>query len=140
LFRLFTSHDGSPHRKQSYFKEGRGKPIAAPSTNRREELLAKKLKDQGSLALPCGGELRLLDYQLPLKAVRRDKIGKVDLIGVAQGRLALVELKTEDSVENPRVGLLELLGYWAVVRGNIEPINQELSRLQAGQHAGRVGF
>jgi hypothetical protein len=77
--------------------------------------------------------LQLLDHQFPLKNVRRDKIGKIDLIGVT-GRveLTLIELKVAESTENPRIALLEVLGYWAVVHGNFARINDELKNRARG--------
>jgi hypothetical protein len=128
----FRAHGGSPHREKPYFKEERGLPLS-----RREELLAKELKAHGLLSLPHGDELRLLDYQVPLKAVQSDRVGKIDLVGVTGGnRLTLVELKIGESTENPRIALLELLAYWAVVKGNLDRINRELSQLRVGPHEG----
>ncbi|SEF15179.1 hypothetical protein SAMN05444161_9203 [Rhizobiales bacterium GAS191] len=139
IVRAFSLHDGGPHRNGRYFMENRGKALSAPRTNRNEERLAKELKGQQTLALPDGDELRLLDYQVPLKAVRSDKIGKIDLVGLTQDKqLALVELKIGESDENPRIALLELLTYWAVVRGNLASINGELAARQTPPHVGPV--
>jgi hypothetical protein len=98
-------------------------------TNRHEERLAKELVERKRLMLPDGTILRLLDYQCPLKSVRADKgVGKIDLVGINEQSLALVELKTKDSKENPRVALLEILTYGAIVRDpkNFEKINKEI--------------
>jgi hypothetical protein len=132
----FHSHDGSPHRGKPYFGKHRAVPLSAPATIRAEERLAKELMSEGSIQLPEGDELRLLDYQVPLKAIRSDKIGKVDLVGVMpRSNLALIELKVATSTENPRIALLELLDYWAVVRGNLDRFNDELAPKSCGPHA-----
>ena len=69
---------------------------------------------------------------LPVIGILR-RIGKVDLIGLADGyELTLVELKVAESTQNPRIALLELLAYWAVVRGNFARINSELENRAKG--------
>jgi hypothetical protein len=93
--------------------------LDGPETNRREERLAKKLAKL-KLRLPDGTILQLLDYQVPLKSVRADKVGKIDLVGVKGQSLTLIELKIKDSIENPRIALLEILTYGAVV---CDPVN-----------------
>jgi hypothetical protein len=62
--------------------------------------------------------------------VRADKgVGKIDLIGcINKQSLALVELKTKDSKENPRIALLEIMKYRAIVRDNINAINCEITK------------
>ncbi len=120
------THHVSPIRAQPYFVNHDAKELNELPTNRGEEYLAKQLAAQGTLETWDGGQITLLDYQFPLKAVRADRIGKVDLIGHTRDHaVALIELKTGDSPENPRVGLLELLAYWAAVRQNLDRINAE---------------
>lgn len=116
----------SPVRIGPYFVNHDARGLNEPQTNRVEERLAKELAAQRTLDVLDGGQITLLDYQLPLKAALSDKIGKVDLIGRTRDNLvALTELKTGDSTENPRVGLLEILTYWAAVRQNLDRINEE---------------
>lgn len=129
IIQAFRLHNGAPHRKGPYLRTNRGKTLAGPLTNRREERLAKELMQQGALTLPNETKLQLRDYQFPLKSVRSDKIGKIDLIGLTeQNQLTLIELKIAESIENPRIALLEALAYWAVVRGNLARINEEFGK------------
>lgn len=115
-----------PFRKQPYFVSHAGIGRTQGASNRAEEWLARRLYKQGSLRLPDGNLLRLIDYQFPLKAVRSDTgIGKIDLVGICDGAFGLVELKVGRSNENPVIALLELLAYAAVVRDNLEAISSE---------------
>jgi hypothetical protein len=116
----------SPVRIKPYFVTHEARGLDEPQTNQGEEYLAKQLVAQRILDVSDGGQITLLDYQFPLKAVLSDKIGKVDLIGrTRDNSVALMELKTDDSTENPRVGLLEILTYWAAIRQSLDRINEE---------------
>lgn len=116
----------SPIRTKPYFVNHDAKGLDEPQANQGEEYLAKQLAAQATLDVSDGGQITFLDYQFPLKAVLSDKIGKVDLIGrTRHNSVALIELKTGDSTENPRVGLLEIFTYWAAVRQNLDRINEE---------------
>ena len=116
----------SPVRTRPYFVNHDAKDLDEPQTNQGEQYLAKQLAAQAMLEVRDGEQLTLLDYQFPLKAVLADPIGKVDLIGrTRHNAIALIELKTGDSLETPRVGLLEILTYWAAVRQNLDRINEE---------------
>ena len=130
-----------PFRKRVFIQRShKNVNLDGPETNRREARLAKKLAKL-KLRLPDGTMLQLLDYELPLKSVRADKVGKIDLVGVKGQSLALIELKIKDSLENPRIALLEVLTYGAVVShpDNLEKITREIEkhwplRLSEGIH------
>jgi tagatose-1,6-bisphosphate aldolase len=110
--------DDVPRRQTSFFSNTRKTVTVAMNANRDEERLAKALYLLRELDFDDGTKLRLLDYQVPLKQVRKDKgVGKIDLVGIINNQsLALVELKTERSTENPRRALLEILCYGAIVK------------------------
>lgn len=118
-----------PYRRRSFFVAHATTERDETTSPRKEEQLAKRLfSGTRSLRLPGGDELRLLDYQFPLKATRSDEgVGKVDLVGITGGgAFSLVELKTGESTENPLIGLLEVLAYGAIVRDNLPTISGEL--------------
>ena len=83
----------------------------------------------------CGGSLRFLDYQFPLKSSRSDAgLGKVDLLGVTdEGRSAVVELKVPQKKgargDTPVLALMEGLRYAAIVEANHRAISEEVSHL-----------
>jgi hypothetical protein len=107
-------------------------------TNRVEEHLAMALYRRGKIALPHGESLRLLDYQTPLKSVRSDAgVGKIDLLGVLNGNLAVVELKLRGNSEDRRVGLLEALIDAAIVEANAARIAEQYGHV-GGDRAERV--
>ncbi len=99
------------------------------------------------LALPEDGELRLLDWQVPLATARPEKeqgdadpnfgVGKIDLIGVGPGeRLAVVALKVVEpeatragTGETPLRVLLQALAHAAVAEANREALGAELAEL-----------
>ena len=119
---------------KEYFRghEGRLSPRSETTggSNRFEEHLAIALWRMWRR--PGMGRVRLLDYQVPLKAGQGDKgIGKVDLLGVTDcGRLKVIELKVkpeEDTArgENPMVAVMEGLRYAAIVDANRAAIVEE---------------
>ena len=117
-------------RGKKYFTGHCGTLSTAGGSHRFEEHLAIALWRRWKS--PGGGRVRLLDYQVPLKARRSDGgIGKVDLLGVSDsGRLTVIELKVkpEDETrggENPMAALIEGLCYSAIVSANQGPIAQE---------------
>jgi len=108
--------DPLPQRDR-FLSENRKTVQVLAGSNRHEERLAKALYLLGELTLQNGTKLRLLDYQFPLKQRRNDKgVGKIDLVGIIDKQLALVELKTKDSDDYPREALLEILFYGAIVK------------------------
>lgn len=130
----------APRRKQAYLSPTRkGVSSSGDYSNRFEERLAIGLFLQGKLALPNSESLRLVDYQMPLKAVQADAgIGKVDLLGLYEdGTLAVVELKIAGNSEDRRVALLEGLIYAAIVEANLERIATEIEAAR-DVHVARV--
>jgi hypothetical protein len=118
----------APRRAQGYFSRSRtGVTSSAEGSNRVEEILAASLFRRGSLSLPNGDSLTLLDYQFPLKSVRANAdIGKVDLLGLFEdGTLAVIELKVAGNRKDRRIALLEGLIYAAIIERNIEQIAEE---------------
>jgi hypothetical protein len=131
--------DGAPKRHsvgKKYFVGHTGIPSSGSYSNRSEEHLAIALfngRHGGSLRLPDGSVLNLIDYQVPLKARRDDQgVGKVDLMATIGGTdLAVVELKhvADDRStlgDTPLRAFLEALGYAAIVQANLDAIGSEL--------------
>ena len=82
-------------RKSSYRMSGHDGIPDNPHSNRTEELIAMAIMRQGTL--PLVGQI--LDYQTPLKNVRKDKAGKIDLLAYDGKTLRILELKEPDSDE-----------------------------------------
>ena len=124
----------APNREQGYFTGHDGtlsRPVKLNArVQRYEEHLAIALfNEKSEWSAPCGGVLRLLDYQFPLKSRRNDKgIGKIDLLGITdEGRLTVIELKIHPKSEkergdNPMTALMEGLRYTAIVQANQDNI------------------
>lgn len=120
-----------------YLVDHAGPSMRSDDSNRVEEHLAlalwgKAQSGQGSMRMPDGRTLEILDYQTPLKAARDDKgIGKVDLLGVVDRRLAVIELKVEktrtSAADTPLRAYLEALAYCAIVEANTAEIATEVS-------------
>jgi hypothetical protein len=119
-----------------YFVEHDGSTPGGSTSNRREEHMARALYVLGRRwPWRGGGSLRLLDYQVPLKARRGDAgIGKIDLLGVTEvvgevGRFVVVELKidgADDSrSDSPPVALMEALRYAAILQANQSIVARE---------------
>lgn len=132
--------ESAPHRHardKRYFVGHSGMTSSGKSSNRREEHLAVALWNASQagapLILPDGRQLKLLDYQLPLKAKRGDVgVGKVDLFGVTDGaQSCVIELKIQPSGtgygDTPLRGFLEALAYCAIVEANAADIAMEAS-------------
>lgn len=135
--------DTAPHRHardKKYFVGHSGVPSATGASNRREEHLAIALcNDNAALPLGDSDALRLLDYQVPLKARQSDaRIGKVDIVALtAAQRVAVVELKVTTNTskgDTPLRALLEALTYCAIVEANADDFASEISDLY-GLHA-----
>jgi hypothetical protein len=115
-----------------YFVGHSGSAPLTPS-NRLEERLAIALCGR-TWTLPAGGSLRLLDYQVPLKARRSDAaVGKIDLFGVTDaGRAVIVELKVMAQAggrsDSPLAAMLEGLRYAAILEADFEAIAAEAAR------------
>ena len=82
-------------RQSSYRIKGHDGIPDHPDSNREEELIAMAMKRQGVLH----GVGQVLDYQTPLKNVRKDKAGKIDLLAYDGTTLRILELKEPDSKE-----------------------------------------
>ena len=94
------------------------------------------LFNAGSLALPDGSQLRVVDYQTPLKARREDRTGKIDGAGLlTDGSLCLMELKSpkNGNGDSPFRALLESVAYAAVVEANREQFVSELEDLSRSE-------
>jgi hypothetical protein len=81
-------------------------------SNRSEEWTAKKF--YGKVFAKLG---EILDYQTPLKGVKDDDVGKIDLLSYnADERTAyILELKRQDSTETLLRCVLEAVAYWGAV-------------------------
>lgn len=119
-------------RGKKYFVGHTGSTPSGSSSNRREEHLARALCADGiPLPWPSGGVVRLLDYQVPLKARQNDAgIGKIDLMGVTTGgQLVVVELKVDGAnggrSDPPLAAFMEALRYAAIVEANRVTIADE---------------
>lgn len=119
-------------RNKKYFVGHQGLVDARNPDKPSEKHLAIALWRQYELSSKDGtSQLRLLDYEFPLRAANSDKgLGEVDLLGAtADGRLAIVELKVKPRNggrgESPVHALMEGLRYAAVVQANIGAISAE---------------
>jgi len=121
---------------KQYFVAHKGSPVSGARSNRREEHLAIALwRNRRDSHYEFGNDrtLRILDYQLPLKAKRRDKgVGKVDLFGVLdEDRASVIELKIHPQGsakgDTPLRAFLEALAYCAVIESNLAEIAEEIS-------------
>ena len=120
-------------RNKRYFVGHEGRPHAKDPGNPSEKHLAIALWRLQTPRTEAGvSELRLLDYEFPLKAAQSDRgLGDVDLLGATrEGRIAIVELKV-----SPRSGgqgnapvhaLMEGLRYAAVVQANSRAVAAEV--------------
>ncbi|MDK1027193.1 MAG: hypothetical protein QGM46_10635 [Actinomycetota bacterium] len=135
--------DTAPHRHardKKYFVGHSGVPSTVGTSTRSEEHLAIALcNDNAAISLGDSGGLRLLDYQVPLKARRADaRIGKVDIVALAtSGRVAVIELKMatpKSKGDTPLRALLEALAYCAIVEANAQEFAFEI-RERYGLHA-----
>ncbi|MCH5193438.1 MAG: hypothetical protein J1F11_05705 [Oscillospiraceae bacterium] len=85
-------------RSSSYFvKEHDGH--YDPGTNRVEEITAMQLYSQCKDNAPLDHIGSIIDYQTPLKNVRADKAGKIDLLSIIDRTVYILELKKSDSTE-----------------------------------------
>ena len=104
-------------RGKSYLDEHRmGFPQCDVPSGRHEENLMMALFNEGSIQLPGGDHVWILDYQTPLCARRSDGAGKIDATGLTpRGSLCLMELKSprDNKGDSPLRALLECLSYAA---------------------------
>lgn len=90
-------------------------------SNREEELLAMKLFRQREIS--SLGEI--IDYQTPLKNVRSDSAGKIDLLSYDGKHLRLLELKRESSTETMLRCVLE--GYTYLKTVDVDKLLKDFS-------------
>lgn len=98
-------------RETSYCMDGHDGIPDNPNSIREEELIAMAMKRQGEL--PIVG--KVLDYQTPLKNVRTDRAGKIDLLAYDSKTLRILELKEPDSKETMLRCVLEGYTYLKTV-------------------------
>jgi hypothetical protein len=86
-------------------------------TYRKEEILAKRLFNYSQEGNNLGELGKIFDYQVPLKSVRYDKAGKIDLVSLnrEENTIWLVELKWQDSKETLLRCVLEVATYYQLL-------------------------
>ena len=107
-------------RENSYKVDSHDGKIKNEKSEREEEIIAMKLFDfsqnQGKVFDIIG---KIIDYQTPLKNVRADKAGKIDLLAYNENEeektLRILELKKPDSEETMLRCVLEAYTYLKVV-------------------------
>ena len=105
-------------RENSYKVDSHDGKIKNKDSRREEEIIAMKLFDfsqnQGKVFDIIG---KIIDYQTPLKKVRGDKAGKIDLLAYNENEktLRILELKRPDSKETMLRCVLEAYTYLKIV-------------------------
>ena len=105
-------------REKNYKVKTHDGKIKNEKSNREEEIIAMKLfelsQNQGKVFDIIG---KIIDYQTPLKNVRADKAGKIDLLAYNEEEkiLRILELKKPDSEETMLRCVLEAYTYLKVV-------------------------
>jgi len=105
-------------REKSYKVKTHDGIIKNEESKREEEKIAMKLfdssKNRGKVFDIIG---KIIDYQTPLKNVRGDKVGKIDLLAYNENEktLRILELKRPDSKETMLRCVLEAYTYLKVV-------------------------
>ena len=105
-------------REKSYKADSHDGKNKDNDSNREEEKIAMKLFDlsqnQGKVFEIIG---KIIDYQTPLKNIRTDKAGKIDLLAYNEEEkiLRILELKRPDSKETMLRCVLEAYTYLKVV-------------------------
>lgn len=123
-------------RRKKYFVEDHdGKLKGEKKSNRKEEHLAVALfnecRNGKEFLLSNKRKLKIIDYQVPLKAERDDiGIGKIDLFGVIDKEIpCAIELKVDQDSggkpDTPLRALLEGLTYCAIIERNKKDIWKE---------------
>lgn len=107
-------------RENSYKVDSHDGKIKNEKSEREEEIIAMKLFDssqnQGKVFDIIG---KIIDYQTPLKNIRADKAGKIDLLAYNEKEnpktLRILELKKPDSEETMLRCVLEAYTYLKIV-------------------------
>lgn len=99
-------------RTKSYKVNSHNKIEINLNSNRQEEIFAKRL---AYLNLDYLG--KIIDYQIPLKNIQKDKIGKIDLVSYNSDskRFYLIELKYNGNNETLLRTILEIYTYSMMV-------------------------
>lgn len=103
------------NRQSSYHVKSHDGVVHNSSSNRLEEITAKEIYNQcrdGSTLNHIG---KVIDYQTPLKNVKADSAGKIDLLGVNDRTVYILELKYKDSTETMLRCVLEGYTYLKTV-------------------------
>lgn len=119
-----------PERDKDFFLPHSG-TVAGPSNRIEEHLVIALVNDDVTIEVD-EERIRLLDYQVPLKARQGDSsAGKCDLVGYgADGRLWVIELKVRTGTgrgDTPLRALIEALTYSAVLEANWPALASEVS-------------
>lgn len=103
-------------RSSSYKVETHNGKHNNPASNRKEEITAIEIFNQGSLNI-LG---KVLDYQTPLKDKQSDEAGKIDIVSYNKDIKAvyLLELKKEDNEETMLRCVLEIFTYLRILDGD----------------------
>ena len=136
LAQIYRTEMGNAPARKSYLTDSRqGTPSTGGTANHREEHFAMAIFNEHrppnpGLRLP-GGDLHILDYQLPLKAKHDDaRVGKLDLFGItSSGQATIIELKSEGGRDTPLRAPLEGLAYAAIVQANLATLRKEVRQL-----------
>ena len=116
--RYFVGHDGCPSANN-------------PGCASAKHLAIALWHLQAKWPRASGGWMRLLDYEVPLKASNNDeRLGKIDLLGATnRGRPVIIELKVSQKNNSrgntPLLALMQGLRYAAVVQANNRAIAAE---------------
>jgi len=103
-------------KREGYFVETHDGKIER-QTHRKEEILAKKLFNYSRAGNSLGELGYVFDYQVPLKGIRDDKAGKIDLVSFNRnkGIIWLIELKRRDNRETLLRCALEVATYYQLL-------------------------
>lgn len=85
--------------------------VYSETSNRIEEITAMKIFEQSKDASEYNHIGIIIDYQTPLKNVRSDVAGKIDLLSRTEDTLFVLELKIEKSTETMLRCVLEAYTY-----------------------------
>lgn len=125
----------SPIKRKDYYVGTHDGNIAR-QTYRREEILAKRLFNYSREGNDLGELGKIFDYQVPLKSVRDDNAGKIDLVSlnVKASTAWLVELKWQNSKETLLRCALEIATYYQLLDKDIfiKSYKNNLNGLETG--------
>lgn len=84
-------------------------------SNREEEMIAMKMFNQCKSGEIFDSIGKIIDYQIPLKSVKTDVAGKIDLLSYTGKTVRILELKKADSTETMLRCVLESYTYMKTV-------------------------